>query len=144
MQASDAIEQGRANLALCVGTESMSRNPVASYSTRTGFAAGAICLYPTLVGQHSRRTGLRRFPGWNYTNRDGRSRYRRIAGGRLASESRQTCERREFGVNGTVRNSRYEVGGKKIRLCAFYGWLGPSRTIVRVLRIVQSLSLIHI
>ena len=41
MQASDAIEQGRANLALCVGTESMSRNPVASYSTRTGFRMGA-------------------------------------------------------------------------------------------------------
>ena len=31
MQAADAVSLGRSDLALCVGTESMSRNPVAAY-----------------------------------------------------------------------------------------------------------------
>lgn len=41
-QAADAISLGRAQLALCVGTESMSRNPVAAYTHRTGFRMGQI------------------------------------------------------------------------------------------------------
>ena len=41
MQAADAVSLGRASYALVAGTESMSRNPVASYSTRTGFRLGA-------------------------------------------------------------------------------------------------------
>jgi len=41
-QASDAVSLGRAELALCVGTESMSRNPVAAYSHRGGFRLGQI------------------------------------------------------------------------------------------------------
>jgi acetyl-CoA C-acetyltransferase len=41
-QASDAVSLGRADLALCVGTESMSRNPVASYTSRGGFRMGQI------------------------------------------------------------------------------------------------------
>src|SRR6188472_121528 len=36
-QASDAVSLQRAELALCVGAESMSRNPVASYTSRGGF-----------------------------------------------------------------------------------------------------------
>jgi acetyl-CoA C-acetyltransferase len=39
-QASDAVSLGRAELALCVGTESMSRNPVAAYTLRGGFRMG--------------------------------------------------------------------------------------------------------
>ena len=41
-QASDAVSLGRADLALCVGTESMSRNPVASYTSRSGFRLGQV------------------------------------------------------------------------------------------------------
>ncbi len=41
-QASDTISLGRAELALCVGTESMSRNPVASYTSRGGFRMGQV------------------------------------------------------------------------------------------------------
>jgi acetyl-CoA C-acetyltransferase len=41
-QASDAVSLGRAELALCVGTESMSRNPVASYTSRGGFRMGQV------------------------------------------------------------------------------------------------------
>jgi acetyl-CoA C-acetyltransferase len=39
-QAADAISLKRADVALCVGTESMSRNPVASYTMRGGFRMG--------------------------------------------------------------------------------------------------------
>ena len=39
-QASDATSLGRAELALCVGTESMTRNPVAAYTMRGGFRMG--------------------------------------------------------------------------------------------------------
>jgi len=39
-QACDAISLGRAELALCVGAESMSRNPVAAYTLRGGFRMG--------------------------------------------------------------------------------------------------------
>lgn len=39
-QAADAISLKRADVALCVGAESMSRNPVASYTTRGGFRMG--------------------------------------------------------------------------------------------------------
>jgi acetyl-CoA C-acetyltransferase len=42
MQASDATSLGRANLALCVGTESMSRNPIAAYTHRGGFRMGQV------------------------------------------------------------------------------------------------------
>ncbi len=41
-QAADALELGRAEVALCVGTESMSRNPVASYTSRSGFRMGQV------------------------------------------------------------------------------------------------------
>ncbi|MDE2578639.1 MAG: thiolase family protein [Hyphomicrobiales bacterium] len=40
MQGSDAVSLGRVNVALVAGAESMSRNPVASYTTRTGFRMG--------------------------------------------------------------------------------------------------------
>jgi acetyl-CoA C-acetyltransferase len=41
-QASDAVSLGRAQLALCVGAESMSRNPVAAYTHRSGFRMGQV------------------------------------------------------------------------------------------------------
>jgi acetyl-CoA C-acetyltransferase len=41
-QAADAVSLGRAALALCVGTESMSRNPVAAYTHRGGFRMGQV------------------------------------------------------------------------------------------------------
>ena len=41
-QASDAVSLGRAELALCVGTESMSRNPIAAYTHRGGFRMGQV------------------------------------------------------------------------------------------------------
>jgi acetyl-CoA C-acetyltransferase len=41
-QAADALSLGRAALALCVGTESMSRNPVAAYTHRNGFRLGQV------------------------------------------------------------------------------------------------------
>jgi acetyl-CoA C-acetyltransferase len=41
-QAADAIQLGRVALALCVGAESMSRNPVAAYTHRTGFRLGQV------------------------------------------------------------------------------------------------------
>jgi acetyl-CoA C-acetyltransferase len=41
-QASDATSLGRAELALCVGTESMSRNPIAAYTHRGGFRLGQV------------------------------------------------------------------------------------------------------
>ena len=41
-QAADAIELGRAELALCAGAESMSRNPVAAYTHRGGFRMGQV------------------------------------------------------------------------------------------------------
>ncbi|MBZ8132148.1 thiolase family protein [Afifella sp. IM 167] len=42
LQAADQISLGRVDLALCAGTESMSRNPVASYTSRTGFRLGQV------------------------------------------------------------------------------------------------------
>jgi acetyl-CoA C-acetyltransferase len=41
-QAADATLHNRADLALCVGAESMSRNPVAAYTHRTGFRMGQV------------------------------------------------------------------------------------------------------
>ncbi|MCI0435147.1 MAG: thiolase family protein [Gemmatimonadetes bacterium] len=41
-QAADALTLGRADLALCVGAESMSRNPVAAYTHRAGFRMGQV------------------------------------------------------------------------------------------------------
>ena len=41
-QAADAVSLGRADLALCVGTESMSRNPIAAYTHRGGFRMGQV------------------------------------------------------------------------------------------------------
>lgn len=41
-QAADALTLGRAALALCVGTESMSRNPIAAYTHRNGFKMGQV------------------------------------------------------------------------------------------------------
>ena len=42
LSAADQIALGRVKLALCVGTESMSRNPVAAYTHRTGFRMGQV------------------------------------------------------------------------------------------------------
>jgi len=42
MQASDATSLGRVDLALCVGAESMSRNPIAAYTHRGGFRMGQV------------------------------------------------------------------------------------------------------
>ncbi len=42
LTAADQIKLGKTRLALCVGTESMSRNPVAAYSHRTGFKMGQV------------------------------------------------------------------------------------------------------
>jgi acetyl-CoA C-acetyltransferase len=42
MQAADTITHRSMDLALCVGTESMSRNPVASYTSRGGFKMGQV------------------------------------------------------------------------------------------------------
>jgi acetyl-CoA C-acetyltransferase len=42
LQACDTVSLGRAELALCVGTESMSRNPVAAYTHRGGFRMGQV------------------------------------------------------------------------------------------------------
>ena len=41
-QAADSAAQGRTDVVLCVGTESMSRNPVASYTQRGGFRMGQV------------------------------------------------------------------------------------------------------
>jgi acetyl-CoA C-acetyltransferase len=40
--AADSITLGKASVALCVGTESMSRNPVASFTSRGGFRLGQV------------------------------------------------------------------------------------------------------
>jgi len=40
-QAADTLTLGRAALALCVGAESMSRNPIVAYTHRTGFRLGS-------------------------------------------------------------------------------------------------------
>ena len=42
IQAADAVKLGKANLGLVVGTESMSRNPIASYTHRGGFRLGQV------------------------------------------------------------------------------------------------------
>lgn len=42
LQAADQISLGRAQLVLAVGTESMSRNPVAAYTHRAGFRMGQV------------------------------------------------------------------------------------------------------
>lgn len=42
VQAANAITLGAADLALCVGAESMSRNPVAAYTHRKGFRMGQV------------------------------------------------------------------------------------------------------
>jgi acetyl-CoA C-acetyltransferase len=41
-QAADAVSLGRTELALCVGSESMSRNPIAAYTHRGGFRLGHV------------------------------------------------------------------------------------------------------
>ena len=42
VQAADMVSLNRVELALCVGTESMSRNPVAAYTHRNGFKMGQV------------------------------------------------------------------------------------------------------
>src|SRR5438132_1573838 len=42
MQAADTIAHKGIDLALCVGTESMSRNPIAAYTHRSGFRMGQV------------------------------------------------------------------------------------------------------
>ena len=56
-QAADAVSLGRAELALCVGTESMSRNPIAAYTHRGGFrhGAGRVQGFPVGGAARSRR-----------------------------------------------------------------------------------------
>lgn len=41
-QAADSVSLGRTELALCVGSESMSRNPIAAYTHRGGFRLGHV------------------------------------------------------------------------------------------------------
>ena len=42
VQAADAVALGRAELCLCVGAESMSRNPIAAFTHRGGFPLGRV------------------------------------------------------------------------------------------------------
>ncbi|BAL24475.1 thiolase family protein [Azoarcus sp. KH32C] len=42
LAAADQITLGKATVALCVGTESMSRNPIAAYTHRAGFRMGQV------------------------------------------------------------------------------------------------------
>jgi acetyl-CoA C-acetyltransferase len=42
LTAADQISLGRTQLALCVGSESMSRNPIAAYTHRSGFKMGQV------------------------------------------------------------------------------------------------------
>jgi acetyl-CoA C-acetyltransferase len=42
LTAADQIQLGKVQVALCVGTESMSRNPIAAYSHRSGFKMGQV------------------------------------------------------------------------------------------------------
>jgi len=42
LQAADAITLGKAEAMMCVGTESMSRNPLAAYTHRAGFRLGQV------------------------------------------------------------------------------------------------------
>jgi acetyl-CoA C-acetyltransferase len=42
LQAADSIKLGKADLALVVGAESMSRNPIAAYTHRSGFRMGQV------------------------------------------------------------------------------------------------------
>jgi acetyl-CoA C-acetyltransferase len=42
LQAGDAIQLGKVEVALAVGTESMSRNPIAAYTHRSGFRMGQV------------------------------------------------------------------------------------------------------
>src|SRR6185312_11628857 len=42
IQAADIVTHKQIGLTLCVGAESMSRNPVASYTMREGFRMGAV------------------------------------------------------------------------------------------------------
>lgn len=42
LSAADQIKLGRADVVLCVGTEAMSRNPIAAYSHRSGFKMGQV------------------------------------------------------------------------------------------------------
>ena len=42
VQAADMVDRERVDLALCVGAESMSRNPVAAYTHRNGFKMGQV------------------------------------------------------------------------------------------------------
>lgn len=42
LTAADQVALGKAKLALCVGTESMSRNPIAAYTHRSGFRMGKV------------------------------------------------------------------------------------------------------
>ena len=42
LQAADQLTLGKADTVLCVGTESMSRNPIAAYTHRGGFKMGQV------------------------------------------------------------------------------------------------------
>ena len=62
LTAADQIALGKVKLALCVGTESMSRNPVAAYTHRSGFRMGQVEFKDFPLGSDSRYRV--RTPGW--------------------------------------------------------------------------------
>lgn len=55
-QSADAIALGRADVALCVGTESMSRNPISAYTHRSGFRMGAAVEFKDFLWESLRDT----------------------------------------------------------------------------------------
>lgn len=60
LTAADQIALGKAKLALCVGAESMSRNPVAAYTHRGGFRLGQIAAAVLVAsGEYVRAHGLK-------------------------------------------------------------------------------------
>lgn len=50
-QAADALMLGRTSLALCVGAESMSRNPIVAYTHRSGFRLGKPVEFKDFLGE---------------------------------------------------------------------------------------------
>lgn len=55
-QSADAVALGRADVALCVGTESMSRNPISAYTHRSGFRMGAAVEFRDFLWESLRDT----------------------------------------------------------------------------------------
>ena len=127
MQAADTVSLGRADLALCVGAESMSRNPVAAYTHRRGFrdGAGGVQGFPVGGAARSRRQrhawatpprtwrGNTRSPGRTWTAtlravstaRSPRNESGFLAGEIVAGDVRDLCGRRSQGP-------RHQADGK--------------------------------